>query len=172
MPDLWRDIVARNIKFFRKKCRGECLGRVPGKKEHCWWTAGSSAVLLLFRKKAASQHCSRWEVLNGVGVDGVGVIFPFFYAFFVFFMNFFVFFFAFLRFSSLFSSSPKGQGQTTAKFTAKKGNFTPTPSAPTPCKTSQSRQSPRQCPFSWHFSQALLRHFWGIWAFFSPAAGG
>ena len=25
-----------------------------------------------------------WEVLNGVGVDGVGVIFPFFYAFFVF----------------------------------------------------------------------------------------
>ena len=27
--------------------------------------------------------------------------------------------------------------QTTAKFTAKKGNFTPTPSAPTPCKTSR-----------------------------------
>ena len=27
---------------------------------------------------------SDWEVLNGVGVDGVGVIFPFFYAFFVF----------------------------------------------------------------------------------------
>ena len=36
----------------------------------------------------------------------------------IYFMHFFVFFthfFAFLRFSSLFSSSPKGQGQTTAK---------------------------------------------------------
>ena len=78
-----------------------------------------------------------WEVLNGVGVDGVGVIFPFFYAFFVFLRIFLLFFFAFLSFSLLFSSSPKGQGQTTAKFTAKMGNFTPTPSAPTPCKTSR-----------------------------------
>ena len=82
-----------------------------------------------------------WEVLNGVGVDGVGVIFPFFYAFSRFSTHFFrFFFFAFLRFSSLFSSSPKGRGQTTAKFTAKKGNFTPTPSAPTPCKTSRKLQ--------------------------------
>ena len=40
-----------------------------------------------------------WEVLNGVGVDGVGVIFPFFYAFFRFFYAFFPFFFAFLCFS-------------------------------------------------------------------------
>ena len=78
-----------------------------------------------------------WEVLNGVGVDGVGVIFPFFYAFFVF-LRIFSLFFAFLRFSSLFSSPPKRQGQTTAKFTARMGNFTPTPSAPTPCKTSRS----------------------------------
>ena len=39
-----------------------------------------------------------WEVLNGVGVDGVGVIFPFFYAFFPFFYAFFPFFFAFLCF--------------------------------------------------------------------------
>ena len=38
-----------------------------------------------------------WEVLNGVGVDGVGGIFPFFSLFFVF-LRFFVFF----RFSSLF----------------------------------------------------------------------
>ena len=37
-----------------------------------------------------------WEVLNGVGVDGVGVIFPFFTHF--------------SPFSSLFSASPKGQG--------------------------------------------------------------
>ena len=41
-----------------------------------------------------------WEVLNGVGVDGVGVIFPFFYAFFVF-LRIFSFFFVFLRFSPL-----------------------------------------------------------------------
>ena len=40
-----------------------------------------------------------WEVLNGVGVDGVGVIFPIFYAFFPFFCAFFPFFFAFLCFS-------------------------------------------------------------------------
>ena len=73
-----------------------------------------------------------WEVLNGVGVDGVGVIFPFFYAFFAF-LRIFSFFFVFLRFSSLFSSSPKDRGEQ-QQFTAKMGNFTPTPSAPTPCK--------------------------------------
>ena len=44
---------------------------------------------------------------KGVGVDGVGVIFPFF-------MHFPPFFAHFPPFSSLFSSSPKGQGQTTA----------------------------------------------------------
>ena len=32
-----------------------------------------------------------WEVLNGVGVDGVGVICPFFYAFFPFFFAFLCF---------------------------------------------------------------------------------
>ena len=81
-----------------------------------------------------------WEVLNGVGVDGVGVIFPLFLLIFRFLTHFFAFFF------SLFSSSPKGQGQTTAKSTAEKGNFTPTPSAPTPCKTSriQARESELQ----------------------------
>ena len=51
--------------------------------------------------------CTTWEVLNGVGVDGVGVIFPVFYAFSPFF-------YAFFPFSSLFSASPRGQGQTTA----------------------------------------------------------
>ena len=50
-----------------------------------------------------------WEVLNGVGVDGVGVVFPFFYAFSPFLHIFSVFF---IRFSSLFSSSLKGQGRT------------------------------------------------------------
>ena len=43
----------------------------------------------------------RWEVLNGLGVDGVGVIFPVFF-FLFFFFAFFRFLFAFLRFSSLF----------------------------------------------------------------------
>ena len=43
-----------------------------------------------------------WEVLNGVGVDGVGGIFPFFYVFFFVFFRFSSFFFVFLRFSSLF----------------------------------------------------------------------
>ena len=45
-----------------------------------------------------------WEVLNGVGVDGVGGIFPFFSSIFVFlrFFLFFLFLFAFFRFSSLF----------------------------------------------------------------------
>ena len=56
-----------------------------------------------------------WEVLNGVGVDGVGGIFPFFSFFFVFlrlfvffcvFLRFSSFFFAFLRFSSFFAYSP------------------------------------------------------------------
>ena len=90
-----------------------------------------------------------WEVLNGVGVDGVGGIFPFFFSFFFAFSFFFVFlrfssfFFAFLRFSSLFFvflrfslvlSEDKGKR---LQFTAKMGNFTPTPSAPTPCKTSR-----------------------------------
>ena len=72
-----------------------------------------------------------WEVLNGVGVDGVGVIFPFFLRIFPLFYAFFPFFYAF------FSASPikdKGKQQ---QFTAKKANFTPTPSAPTPCKTSR-----------------------------------
>ena len=46
------------------------------------------------------------------------MIFPFFYAFFAFFRIFF----AFLRFSSLFSSSAKGQGQTTAIY-CKNGEF-------------------------------------------------
>ena len=49
-------------------------------------------------------HSLVWEVLNGVGVDGVGVFYPFVYAFFRCFTHFFVFFslfFVFLRFSLL-----------------------------------------------------------------------
>ena len=49
-----------------------------------------------------------WEVLNGVGVDGVGVIFPFF-THFPLFLRIFPFFTHFSPFSSLFSASPKGQ---------------------------------------------------------------
>ena len=70
------------------------------------------------------------------GVDGVGVISPFFHAFFpLFSCSFPLFFTLFSPCSSLFSSSPKGQGQTTAIYW-KMGNFTPTPSAPTPLRTS------------------------------------
>ena len=63
------------------------------------------------------------------------MIFPFF-THFSLFSSFFRLFFAFLRFCLLFSSSPQQH------FTAKMGNFTPTPSAPTPCKTSRSSQNP------------------------------
>ena len=62
-----------------------------------------------------------WEVLNGVGVDGVGVIFPFFYAFFPF-LHIFPFLAHFSPFSSLYSAAPKGQGQTTAIY-CKNGEF-------------------------------------------------
>ena len=85
-----------------------------------------------------------WEVLNGVGVDGVGGIFPFF-RFFSFFFAF-SFFFVFLRFSSFFFAfssfffgfSPilLGQGQTTAIYW-ENGEFHSTPSAPTPFGTSR-----------------------------------
>ena len=54
------------------------------------------------------------------------------------FLRFSSFFFAFLRFSSLFSHSPRGQGQMTAIY-CKNGNFTPTPSALTPCGTSRKQ---------------------------------
>ena len=79
-------------------------------------------------------------VINEVGVDGVGGIFPFFTFFFVF-LRAFSFFFAFLRFSSLFFLrfslillEDKGKR---LQFTANMGNFTPTPSAPTPFRTSR-----------------------------------
>ena len=49
-----------------------------------------------------------------VGVDGVGVIFPFFTHFSRFSTHFSPFSTHFSPFSSLFSASPKGQGQTTA----------------------------------------------------------
>ena len=39
---------------------------------------------LAFGKRRTSHEAQSWEVLNGVGVDGVGVIFPLFYAYFVF----------------------------------------------------------------------------------------
>ena len=44
----------------------------------------------------------RWEVRNGVGVDGVGGIFPFLHFFRFSSLFFFVFFNAFLRFSCFF----------------------------------------------------------------------
>ena len=52
-----------------------------------------------------------WEVLNGVGVDGVGGLFPFF--------RLSSLFFVFLR---CFPYSPRGQGQTAAIY-CKNGEF-------------------------------------------------
>ena len=71
-----------------------------------------------------------------VGVDGVGVIFPLFLRVFALCLRIFslFFFFAFLRFSLLLLIKDKGKQQ---QFTAKMGNFTRTPSGPTPCKTSR-----------------------------------
>ena len=77
--------------------------------------------------------------MGGVGVDGVGGILPFFVFFcFVFAFSFCFVVLRFSSFSSLFSASLTGQGETTGFFTLKMGNFTPTPSAPTPCKTSRN----------------------------------
>ena len=87
-----------------------------------------------------------WEVLNGVGVDGVGVIFPCFCAFF----RFSLFFFVFLRFSLLL---PKDKGKQ-QQFTANMGDFTPTPSAPTPCKISRVA-TPADCRCEKTFEIAL-----------------
>ena len=73
-----------------------------------------------------SFRVSLWEVLDGVGVHGVGGIFPIF--------------FVFLRSSSFFFLLLLillGQGQITAIY-LRIGNFTPTPSAPTPFRTSRS----------------------------------
>ena len=92
-----------------------------------WQTRIAFNQGLLFNPDWFSQA---WEVLNGVGVDGVGVIFPFFHAFFPFFTHFSP---HFTHFSPL-RLMDKGKQQ---QFTAKMGNFTPTPSAPTPCKTSR-----------------------------------
>ena len=78
-----------------------------------------------------SRGPKNWEVLNGVGVDGVGVIFPFL-CILPLFLRIFPLFFRF----SLLLLKDKGKQQ---QFTRKMGNFTPTPSAPTPCKTSRKK---------------------------------
>ena len=70
------------------------------------------------------QGAGNWEVLNGVGVDGVGVIFPFFLRMFPLFLRIFPLFLCifplFLRFSLLLLN--KGQGKTTAIY-CKNGEF-------------------------------------------------
>ena len=57
-----------------------------------------NAVAVIVNSEAWGPPQFHWEVLNGVGVDGVGVIFPFFYAFFPFFYAILPFFCAFLPF--------------------------------------------------------------------------
>ena len=77
-----------------------------------------------FLKKALRLPDARnWEVLNGIGVDGVGVIFPPFLRIFPpFSAHFPPFSTHFSPFSSLFAASPEGQGQTTAIY-CKNGEF-------------------------------------------------
>ena len=67
------------------------------------------------------RSCSCWEVLYGVGVHGVGVIFPFLrtFRFFTHFFAFLSLFFVFLRFSLLLLKDKGKQEQ----FTAKNGEF-------------------------------------------------
>ena len=77
-----------------------------------------------------------WEALKGVGVDGVGG-FPALHCLLFwlpFFSLFFLFFFAFLPFSHRTQASDCDLLQN--------GNFTPTPSAPTPSKTSMNLAEP------------------------------
>ena len=91
------------------------------------------------------EHPQGWEVLNGVGVDGVdgvGVIFPFFYAFIRFF-------FAFLRFSLLLLKD-KGKQQQNLQ---QKGEFHSDPVCPDPVQnfpkgSGTSRQNSRDIPDS------------------------
>ena len=56
---------------------------------HSWMA--SCASITSFFVKVHIYEVLHWEVLNGVGVDGVGVIFPIFYAFFPFFYAFLCF---------------------------------------------------------------------------------
>ena len=76
-----------------------------------------------------------WEVLNGVGVDGVGVIFP---PFFTHYSPFLRIFPLFLRFSLLLLKD-KGKQQ---QFPAKMGNFTLTRLHPPRAKLPEKKLHP------------------------------
>ena len=75
--------------------------------------------------KHTTHKGQTWEVLKGVGVDGVGGPFSFFCFTSFLFSSFF-----FVLFLLLVYRNRKLQ------FAEKMGNFTPTPSAPTPFETS------------------------------------
>ena len=120
-----------------------------------------------------------WEVLHGVGVDGVGgtwgwcrwgrrnfLIFLFFFCFFAFFSLFvflclslfslillvsLLFFFVFPRFASLFSSSLRGQGEMTAIY-CKNGEFHSDPVCTDPVQN-----FPKDRKFSGHRSGTVTR---------------
>ena len=108
----------------------------------CFYCEATVATTNAFRFHSGglTRH---WEVLNGVGVDGVGRIFPFFYSF----LRFSSLFFVFLRFS-LILLEDRGKR---LQFTAKMGNFTPTPSAPTPCKTSRTHAAEGEKQQDWQY---------------------
>ena len=109
------------LHFLGKIAVLKMSGRTPGSPRHpsCRHPRPSDVYLGIISKSAQCDQCDAvhqnngmatasflankdWEVLNGVGVDGVGVIFPFFYAFFPFFYAFFPFFYAFFPFFFVF----------------------------------------------------------------------
>ena len=90
-----------------------------------WVSARVSSVLKETAAYSLSFLSLFQEILNGVGVDGVGGICPFF----LFFLRFLCFFF-------FFSPTLLGQEQR-LQLTGRTRDFTPTPSAPTPFRTSR-----------------------------------
>ena len=74
-----------------------CIHRTARSMPNYWKTLWDITCCLQLE-----ASCLYWEVFNGVGVDGVGVIFTFFYAFFPFFYAILPFFYAFLPFFCAF----------------------------------------------------------------------
>ena len=79
---LWKSLVPKH------SCQSDfwfsdvCLGFEAFQEREC--KAMLAISYLALKVCILFLRCFSWEVLNGVGVDGVGVIFPFFYAFFAF----------------------------------------------------------------------------------------
>ena len=103
-PDNWRCLTQKLSKgvedprFVGRRATNVYLLNLRG-TPFSWFSRfplGSPAPRVSRRKILFRASFGRYS--NGVGVDGVGVIFPFFYAFFPFFGAFFPFFYAFFPF--------------------------------------------------------------------------